>query len=200
MTKGWPATLVDGPVGLRPLRLRDAFAWAEVRRTNVSWLTPWEATQPGQPMPAPTVTAYLSMLLRLRRQAAAGVVLPFAMTYGGRLVGQLTVGGITHGASPSAYVGYWIDHRFAGRGITPTAVALAADHCFGVLRLRRIEANVRPENSASRRVVDKLGFRETELRRRFLYIDGAWRDHLCFVVTPQDVPDGMLARWHAGRP
>src|SRR5262249_39231617 len=52
-----------------------------------------------------------------------------------------------------------------------------------------------PENHASRRVVEKLGFRDEGLRRRYLHIDGAWRDHLCYALTAEDVRGGLLARW-----
>ena len=71
----------------------------------------------------------------------------------------------------------------AGRGIMPTAVALVGDYAIGVLRLHRLEINLRPENGASRRVVDKLGFAYEGRRERYLHIDGDWRDHDCFVIT-----------------
>jgi [ribosomal protein S5]-alanine N-acetyltransferase len=58
-----------------------------------------------------------------------------------------------------------------------------------------VEASIRPENQASRRVVEKLGFREEGLRRRYLHIDGAWRDHLCYALTVEDVTGGLLPRW-----
>ena len=64
---------------------------------------------------------------------------------------------------------------------------MAIDHCFFVVGLHRVEASIRPENHASRRVVEKLGFREEGLRRRYLHIDGAWRDHLCYALTVEDV-------------
>ena len=64
---------------------------------------------------------------------------------------------------------------------------MAMDHCFFVVGLHRVEASIRPENHASRRVVEKLGFREEGLRRRYLHIDGAWRDHLCYALTIEDV-------------
>ena len=67
------------------------------------------------------------------------------------------------------------------------------------LKLHRIEANIRPENHASRRVVEKLGFREEGMRRRHLHIDGAWRDHLCYAVTIEDAPGGLLPRWRSAR-
>lgn len=54
--------------------------------------------------------------------------MPYVVTVDGRLVGQVTLGGITIGSLRSAYVGYWIDQGMAGRGITPTAVALVCDH------------------------------------------------------------------------
>jgi ribosomal-protein-alanine N-acetyltransferase len=79
----------------------------------------------------------------------------------------------------------------------PTAVALAVDHCFLVLRLHRVEVNIRPENTASLRVVEKLGFRDEGLRRRYLHIDGAWRDHRSFALTAEEVPGGLLSRWRS---
>ena len=96
-----------------------------------------------------------------------------------------------------AQVGYWIDEKFAGRGIIPTALAMAVDHCFRVVGLHRLEASIRPENHASRRVVEKLGFREEGLRRRQLHIDGAWRDHLCYALTVEEVPDRLMTRWRS---
>lgn len=197
---GWPVELAEGPVGVRPVRLRDAPAWAELRRRNADWLGEWEATPPGAPPPeGATVAAFTAMIRNLRRQARAGSALPFAVTYDGVLVGQLTIGNIVHGSLNSGYAGYWIDRRVAGRGVTPTALALVVDHCFSRVGLHRVEANIRPENTASRRVVEKLGFREEGVRLRYLHIDGAYRDHLCYAITVEEVPGGLLRRWRARR-
>ncbi|MFT6564308.1 MAG: ribosomal-protein-alanine N-acetyltransferase [Actinomycetes bacterium] len=106
----------------------------------------------------------------------------------------MTVGGIAYGSLRSAHVGYWMDENHAGRGIVPTAVALGADYCFFTLGLHRLEINLRPENIASRRVVEKLGFRYEGIRENFLHINGQWRDHLAFAVTAEDAPKGVLAR------
>jgi ribosomal-protein-alanine N-acetyltransferase len=196
MTAAWPATLVDGRIALRPLRLRDAKEWRSVRMRNAEWLRPWEATSPDPAADAPPT--YSAMVRRLRGEAREGRTLPFVVTYDEELVGQLTVGGITWGSLRSAYIGYWIDRRFAGRGITPTAVAMATDHCFAT-GLHRIEINIRPENLASRRVVEKLGFRSEGMRPSYLHIDGDWRDHLSYALTVDEVPAGLLARWHQSR-
>jgi ribosomal-protein-alanine N-acetyltransferase len=123
-------------------------------------------------------------------------MLPWVITYNGRFAGQLTLGNIVRGASCSAYAGYWVDGRLAGRGIMPTALAMAVDHGFRFAALHRIEVNIRPENVASRRVVEKLGFREEGYHPWYLHIDGAWRDHVGYALTVEDVlPRGLLARW-----
>ena len=197
MSRGWPATLREGRVALRPIARSDRVAWTSVRAVNRDWLAPWEATPPvdvGPPM------SFAAMVRNLRSQARAGTLLPFALTLDGALVGQLTVGGITYGSLCSAHVGYWVDARVAGRGVMPTAVALAVDHCFQVVRLHRVEVNIRPENTASLRVVEKLGFRDEGLREGYLHIAGQWRDHRSFALTAGEVPEGLLARWRAARP
>ena len=138
-------------------------------------------------------------LKRLNAGVRRGDLMPFALTYDDRLVGQLTVANIVWGSACSATIGYWIDHEVAGRGIMPTAVALATDHCFREVGLHRVEINIRPENVASLRVVEKLGFRNEGLRTRLLHINGDWADHLSYALTAEEVPEGLLARWRALR-
>jgi ribosomal-protein-alanine N-acetyltransferase len=168
-----------------------------LRAVNAAWLEPWDATSP-EPVTGRRPT-FGQFVRTLDRQARSGTSLPFAIEHAGDLVGQLTVSGITYGSLYSASIGYWVAQHVAGRGITPTAVALATDHCFTALGLHRVEVNIRPENRPSLRVVEKLGFRDEGLRERYLHIQGAWCDHRTFALTTEDVPRGLLARWHAGR-
>jgi [ribosomal protein S5]-alanine N-acetyltransferase len=198
--RGWPVTLtepdlLDLPVSLRPVRVKDAAAWRDTRVRNAGWLRAWEPTNPETPLYRSSLGPYVSMARTMRREARQGLTVPWVVTYGGRFAGQLTVGSIVWGSARSAQVGYWIDEAHAGRGVIPTALAMAMDHCFFVIGLHRIEATIRPENHASRRVVEKLGFREEGLRRRSLHIDGAWRDHLCYAMTAEDAAGGLLPRW-----
>jgi ribosomal-protein-alanine N-acetyltransferase len=139
------------------------------------------------------------MVRRFAAQARAGEALPWVVGFRGQLAGQLTISGITWGSARMGSAGYWVDHAVAGQGVIPTALALAVDHCFFTVGLHRIEVNIRPENQASLRVVEKLGFRQEGIRERFLHIDGDWRDHLSFALTADDVPGGLLLRWRASR-
>lgn len=184
-----------GAIGLRLVRQRDARALQDLLLGNRSWLRPWEATSPDG-------IVSLDMRVGVRRllqQYRDGQGVPFVMEYDGEVVGQLNVWGVARGSLASATIGYWIGEQFAGHDITPTAVAMATDICFTELRLHRMEICIRPENHASLRVVEKLGFRYEGLRRRYIHINGDWRDHYAFALVREDVPEGVLARWVAGR-
>ena len=188
-------TLTDGSLTLRPIRARDARPLERVLLDNRGWLRRWEATYPG----GGSIIDTRASIRNLTAHARAGTALPFIMEWDGELVGQLNVSSITHGSLSSASIGYWVAKEMAGRGITPAAVALATDHCFLTLRLHRMEICIRPENRPSLRVVEKLGFRYEGLRRRFIHIDGDWRDHFAFALVAEEVPGGVLRRWREGR-
>ncbi len=189
-------TTDSGELVLRELRRRDGRAWREVRSHNAAWLGPWEATVP--PDVGERVPSYAEMVARFRTEARAGRSLSWAMTLEGSLVGQVTVAGITLGSLRAASIGYWIDARVAGRGLTPMAVAMAADYSFAVLKLHRLEIVIRPENVASRRVVEKLGFRAEGRRPHFLHIDGQWRDHDVFALNADEAPESLADTLEAG--
>ena len=191
----WPVTLRYHQLILSPFHPRDLSEVVEVRNRNTSWLGPWDPTSPT--LPEQTVTA----AARVRaswRQARRGMGLPWLVRWveAGRqpVIGQCTVSNIVHGSVQSATIGYWIDQAYAGRSITVAAVALAADYAWTTLGLHRIEICVRPENRASLRVVEKLGFRHEGHRARYIHIAGDWRDHEAFVLTAEEVPQGLLSR------
>ena len=190
----WPVTLtarrVGGePVILRPLRGKDRRQWEDLRAQNVEWLRPWEATSPE---PVASGLAFRQLVRHFDREAADGRLQPFVIETQGRVVGQMHLFGIAWGSLRSASAGYWVAESFAGQGIVPFALAAACDHAFLVLGLHRVEVNIRPENTASLRVVEKLGFREEGLRRHYLHIDGKWRDHRSFALTSEDLSTSPL--------
>ena len=185
---------------LHPLRRRDAAEWSRIRRVNESWLSPWEPSH-GLPWEARhTPAAYRTMRRAVTRRARQGTSLPFAVRVDGRLAGQVTLDNIVRGAVRSGYLGYWIDREVAGRGVASLAVALVCDHAFGPVGLHRVEADIRPENLPSRRLVERLGFQQEGLLRRYLDIDGDWRDHFAYALLAEDLPGGVLAHWRRRSP
>jgi [ribosomal protein S5]-alanine N-acetyltransferase len=195
---GWPATLGPlrvrgGVVELRPVRLRDASHWSAIRTRDEHYLAPWEPTMPGGWAQRHATGEWPARWLQLRAIGRRGAALPFAVTLDGRFVGHVMVGNVVREPLLSAYVGYWVDSSVAGGGVITAAVALVVDHCFGRVGLHRLEATVRPENAASLRVLEKLGFRKEGLFERYLDVDGAWRDHLVYALTAEEVRPGGLA-------
>jgi len=188
-------TLRDGDVAIRPIKLRDARSLERELLENRGWLRRWEATNPVGPMSFDVRGSIRNLLSHARE----GFGLPFIIEHDGQLAGQLNVSSIAYGSLSSATIGYWVSERFAGKGVTPTAVALATDHVFFTMGLHRMEICIRPENDPSLRIVEKLGFRYEGLRRRYIHINGDWRDHFCFALTVDDVPQGVLRRWRSGQ-
>ena len=188
-------TMREGLVSIRPIRLRDARQLERELLENRSWLRKWEATNPHGAMSFDVRSSIRS----LQANARAGLGLPFAVEYDGEFAGQLNVSSMTYGSLSSATIGYWVSERFAGLNVTPTAVALASDYCYFQVGLHRIEICIRPENGPSLRVVEKLGFRYEGLRRRYIHINGDWRDHFCFALVAEELPTGVLRRWLDGK-
>jgi ribosomal-protein-alanine N-acetyltransferase len=182
MAKHWPIVLQSNEIRLQPLRFRDRRKWAQVRAENRDWLSPWEATLPHVPgYGQQELPSFLEMLRVINSEANDGRSYSLMVWHENNLIGQITMGGIIYGAMRGAHIGYWIDRNYAGRGYTTSAVDLLTSFGFNELKLHRIEINVRPENAASIRVAEKAGYIFEGVRPRYLHIDGAWRDHHCFV-------------------
>lgn len=200
----WPVTLQHGPVGLRPIRRRDAAAWFSARSRNGSWTAPWDGTRPDDA--AEEGFSFEQMVSRFNAEARAGRALPWLITWTEQpddvpvLAGQMTISGIAWGSARWGMAGYWVDRDLAGRGIAPTALAMAGDHMFATLGLHRLEVAIRPENAKSLRVVEKLGFRFEGERPAYMHVDGAWRDHLMFALHAEEVgPEGLIGRLGGAR-
>ena len=183
---------------VRPLSRWDRRHWRAARQRNLAWLSRWDATVPPGATQRPRT--FGSMVRQMHASAREGRQLPFAIDHEGEFCGQVTVNNIIRGSAQFGSIGYWIDERLAGRGIVPVAVALVIDHCFTQVRLHRIEVAIRPENTASLRVVEKLGIPEFGFARGFLHIDGDWRDHRLFAINKEDVPLGLLDRLKSQQP
>ena len=202
MVHVWPLTLRDRELVLRPLRRGDRRAFEALRARNRDWLRPWDATDPLHSVRPP---AFAAVRRWNESQARLGLNLPLVITVEGRIIGQISAGPIQYGALRSAALGYWIDRRAAGRGLVPRAAALMIDHLFAELGLHRVEVTVRPENTASLRVVEKLHLRPEGMRRSAIHVDGRWRDHLVFALTAEEVVTdetgrGVLARLRSPAP
>jgi [ribosomal protein S5]-alanine N-acetyltransferase len=180
--------LVFGDVKLRVAKMRDAKTLEKLILGNRSWLRPWEATNPEAPNSFDVKSQLRGLLRALDDQSG----MPFVIEVQGQVQGQLNVANVMYGSVSSAVLGYWVAPEVAGKGVMPTAVALVTDYLMDQVGLHRVEINIRPENTASLRVIQKLGFRYEGLKQRYIHINGDWRDHYVFALTKEELPEGLL--------
>jgi ribosomal-protein-alanine N-acetyltransferase len=169
-------------VTLRPPRLSDHEAWATLRQASYAWLQPWEPLWPEDDL---TRAAFKRRLSIYGREMEAGNAWPFFIFADSNqaLVGAITLSNVRRGVAETGTLGYWIGHRFTGRGHGTEAVRAMLAWAFDDLNLHRVEAACVPENVASRRVLEKTGFQLEGKARAYLKINGDWADHLLFGVV-----------------
>lgn len=95
-----------------------------------------------------------------------------------RLIARINFTQISRGVFQSCMLGYAIDHEHEGRGLMREALAASIDWIFETLKLHRVQANHLPDNERSAHLLARLGFVREGLARQYLYINGAWRDHV----------------------
>lgn len=169
---------------LRAPRPADYTAWRTLRRDSRDFLRPFEPRWSEADL---TQRVYLERLRRGREEARAGTDHAFFIFLREdateRLVGGLTLSNIRRRAAQYVTLGYWMGQPFAGRGLMTEAVGVVIPFAFETLGLHRIHAAFLPVNMASRRVLEKNGFREEGYAENYLQIDGKWCDHVLFGLT-----------------
>lgn len=176
-------------VVLRHPQAADYDAWARLRDQSRTHLQPWEPTWGPDEL---TRASYRRRLSRYSQEVREDRGYPYwVLSTAGQLMGGCTLSNVRRGVSQTATLGYWMGAQFAGRGAMTAAVRTLLAHAFGQLNLHRVEAACLPVNEASRRVLQKAGFAEEGFARKYLKIDGQWRDHVLFGIVEED--------WRKGR-
>lgn len=167
---------------LRAPRTGDYTAWRDLRRTSREFLKPFEPRWTEADL---SQRVYSARLKRGREEAKAGTDFSFFIFARSdeHLIGGITLSNIRRRAAQFVNLGYWMGHDYAGKGYMTEAVGLVVPFCFETLGLHRIHAAFLPDNTASRRVLEKNGFAEEGYAEHYLQIDGKWADHVLFGLT-----------------
>lgn len=187
LIKSPPKSLIleeDG-VRLRAAQLTDHAAWSRLREMSRTHLTRWEPDWTDRDATLEAFRNRIRLQERVFRSGAAIALLAFRKS-DGEMIGGVTLSDIRQFASRSATIGYWIGEPHLRKGYGAASVKLVLNYAMLDLRLNRVEAACQPGNIASRRLLEKLGFKEEGLARDFLFINGEWRDHALFAVTARD--------------
>lgn len=174
-----------GPrVTLRASRSADYDEWSNLRRASREFLKPFEPRWSESDL---SRRVFLSRLKRSREEARDGTDYGFLVFRrdpdGETLVGGITLSNIRRRAAQYVTLGYWMGQTYVGQGLMTEAVGAIVPFAFDTLGLHRIHAAFLPTNTASRRVLEKNGFREEGYAENYLQIDGKWCDHVLFGLT-----------------
>jgi len=102
-------------------------------------------------------------------------------------IGSVGFNNIIRGAFLSCHLGYKLDKDEINNGFITEAIEKGIEIVFKEYGLHRIEANIMPKNKRSLRVVEKLGFYDEGLAKKYLKINDKWEDHIHMVLLNEEL-------------
>lgn len=184
----YPAGVLLPGYEIRPLTIDDAPALSDAYARNRDHLAPWEPRRQEEFF----TEAWQLEDARAKIAAAAAGQQDFWLIWHGsgqdaEVVGRVNLSNIARGAFQSANLGYWVDHRHTGRGLATAAVRAIVRRAAD-LGLHRLEAGTLAHNEASQAVLRRCGFEQFGMASKYLFIAGAWQDHVVFQKILHDDP------------
>lgn len=187
MTDAGPALHTERLL-LSPPRVADAPAMADFQYRNADFLAPWS---PPRPEGFFTTPFWEERLGYFETEEKLGIALRFVLRQEGRIVGAVNFNNILRGCSFNCWLGYSLDREVEGKGLMFEALSAAIPHVFDVVGLHLVQAGHLPENVRSGRLLRRMGFTPFGYARDYLYIGGAWRDHvLQGLLNPRETRPG----------
>lgn len=172
-------------VYLRYPRMPDFKAWAKLRGESREFLTPWEPSWARDEL---TKGAFRRRIKRYQKETRHDSAYAFFVFHKAddQILGGCTLSNVRRGVTQACSLGYWIGQRFARQGFMFDAVKALIPFVFSTLGLHRLEAACLPTNEASQNLLTKAGFHREGLARKYLQINGEWRDHVLFALLEDD--------------
>ena len=170
---------------LRPPVHGDFRAWADLRQTSADFLKPWEPKWSSDHL---TRKAFVNRVYWANRSIAQGTAIPLFLERrsDGALLGAITLDNIRRGPAQAGTIGYWIGAPFAREGFMREALTALVHHAFEVVDLSRLESACLPENTASRGLLEKCGYKYEGVAQSYLQINGRWRNHVLYANLRND--------------
>ncbi len=168
-------------VGLRPLAMPDFADWTQLRKASRNHLTPWEPQWSTDEFDRSAFRRRLRHYQHEQREDLGYAFAIFTLA-DETLIGGISLSNVRRGVTQSAQLGYWLGAPHVGQGHMRDAVSAIVPFAFFGLRLHRVEAATLPDNTASIHVLERNGFLREGFARRYLKINGAWRDHILFAL------------------
>ena len=178
----------DG-VYLRYPRIADYLVWSRLRGESRNFLAPWEPSWAADELTKGAFRRRIKRYQKETRQDSAYAFFVFR-SEDNALMGGCTLSNVRRGVTQCCALGYWIGERFARQGYMYDALRALVPFIFSTLGLHQIEAACLPSNEPSKNLLVKTGFRQEGLAKRYLQINGEWRDHALFALLEDEAQVG----------
>lgn len=127
-----------------------------------------------------TIEAQKDILLESYKNLMNGTGIDLGIYTDNKLIGKIKISNIVYGVFKSGIVGYSLDEDYQGNGYMTEALTLVLKYAEEDLDLHRLEASALIDNDRSKAVLIKCGFKRIGINEKYLFINGAWRDHITF--------------------
>lgn len=144
---------------------------------NENHLKPYEPTRDNSFY---TYEGQREILVESFRQFIDGTSIDLGIFKDDKLIGKIKLSNIVYGILRSAFIGYSIDKDQQGKGYMKEVLNKVCGYAFDEMGLHRLEASTLLENERSQSVLKACGFNELGISKKYLYINGEWRDHKIF--------------------
>ncbi|MCH2095920.1 MAG: GNAT family N-acetyltransferase [Rhodobacteraceae bacterium] len=170
---------------LRPPQHSDYQSWSNLRQSSEAFLTPWEPSWARDHL---TRKAFTNRVYWANRAISNGTAFPLFLIRRSdeTLLGAITLDNIRKGPAQAGTLGYWTGEQFARQGYMREAIGSVVHYAFTRLDLSRIEAACLPENTASRSLLERSGFKYEGVAQSYLQINGRWRTHVLYAALRND--------------
>lgn len=163
----------------------DFRAWASLRDSSAEFLQPWEPVWAGDHL---TRKSFTNRVYWAQRSTAQGHAVPLFLIRRSddALLGAITLDNIRRGPAQAGTLGYWIGQGHTRQGYMLEAITAVCHYAFRELDLSRLEAACLEENTPSRGVLEKAGFKFEGVAQSYLQIGGRWRNHVLYAMLRAD--------------
>ena len=170
---------------LRLPQLSDHKSWSRLRLESKDFLTPWEPTWTNDHL---LRRPFVNRVNWAKRSLQNGTAIPLFIIgrNDGVLMGAITLDNIRRGPNQTATMGYWIGSPYVRQGFMSEAIVGLVNYAFGALDISRIESACLPENTPSRKLLEKCGFKYEGVAQAYIQIDGRWRTHVLYASIRYD--------------
>ncbi len=159
--------------------------WAGLREASAAFLQPWEPAWSSDHLTRKSFSARVYWAQRASSEESA-LPLFLIRREDQRLLGAVTLDNIRRGPAQAGTIGYWIGQSYARNGYMREAVVALIHYAFTRLDLSRIESACLPENTPSRGLLEKCGYKYEGVAQSYLQINGRWRNHVLYANLRSD--------------